>query len=267
MLQIDKAILATTKITPAKIATGESQTGPFRQKLSIENNGATDVTYDLSFENALSTGGVITPDFWDSDASVSFSSSSVTVRAGKSVNVFATINPATYPEYGQYGGYILITPRDGGQVYRVPFAGFVGDYQSIQVLAPTIYDLPWLSVLYQGSFYQVTDPSDWTFTMQDGDLPYFLVHFDQQARTFRVEIFTTNGRPMHRAYNVEYMPRNSSVTGFYAFPFDGTTFEGNKIFTVPDGEYYAVISVLKANGNPGLDWETWTSPHFIIDRP
>jgi minor extracellular serine protease Vpr len=155
-------------------------------------------------------------------------------------------------------------------VYRVPFAGFVGDYQSIQVLTPTPYDFPWLAVSIGGAFYgPVTGPADWVYSMVGEDIPYFLVHFDHQARTFRVEIFAENGKTWHRAYNEDYLPRNSTTTGFFAFPFDGTTIAGSKTYTVPDGNYYAVLSILKANGdsNNPADWETWTSPIFAIDRP
>jgi hypothetical protein len=151
----------------------------------------------------------------------------------------------------------------------VPFAGFVGDYQGIQVLAPTTYGFPWLSVLYGGSYYKLTNPADWTFTMVGSDIPFFLVHLDHQSRLFRVDIYSEKGKAWHRAYNEDYMPRNSSTTGFFAFPFDGSTFAGNKIYMVPDGTYYAVFSVLKANGdasNPA-HWEIWTSPNFVIDRP
>ncbi len=105
--------------------------------------------------------------------------------------------------------------------------------------------------------------------MQGGDIPYFLVHLDHQSRTFRMEIFAANGKAWHRAYNEEYLPRNSTTTGFYSFPFDGYTINGNKVSMVPDGTYYSVISVLKANGDPSnpAHWETWTSPLFVIDRP
>ena len=67
----------------------------------------------------------------------------------------------------------------------------------------------------------------------------------------------------------EYLPRNSTATGFYAFPFDGKTAAGNKVYTVPDGTYVIKLSVLKALGdasNPA-HWEYWTSPTFTIDRP
>ncbi|MCU0485796.1 MAG: Fn3-like domain-containing protein [Anaerolineales bacterium] len=270
MIDIDDAILATTKIEPAKISAGEGEVGPFTQQLTVENKGKGPVVYDLTYVNALSTSGVITPGFTLSDASITFSKTTLKVPAGRSASVKVTITPATGPVNGQYGGYIVFTPRDGGQVYRVPFAGFVGDYQGIQVLVPSAYGFPWLSVLIDGSFYQMTDPADWIFTMQDGDVPYFLVHFEHQSRTFRVEIFDAKGKSWQRAYNEEYLPRNSTATGFFAFPFDGTTMIGkDKFRAVPDGTYYAVISVLKALGdesNPA-HWETWTSPMFVIDRP
>jgi subtilisin family serine protease len=267
MLQIDKAILAMTKITPAKISTGESQAGPFTQVLSIENKSASALTYDLSFVNALSTGGVITPGFFTSDASVAFSSPTVTIPAKGTGSISVTINPATGPNKAQYGGYIIFTPQGGGQVYRVPFAGFVGDYQSIQVLTSAGFGFPWLAQI-SGSSY-VNRPSGATYTMQAGDIPYFLVHLDHQSRTFRLDIYAQGGKDWHRAYNEQYLPRNSTGTSFFAFPFDGYTFAGGKTYNVPDGTYYAVISVLKANGNSSTpaDWETWTSPLFVIDRP
>jgi subtilisin family serine protease len=268
MLRIDNAITATTKITPGKISAGEGQAGPFTQTLTIENNGISTVTYDLSFVNALSTGGVITPSFEDSDASVDFSVPTVTVPAGGTSTVSATINPATYPTFGQYGGYIIFTPETAGQIYRVPFAGFVGDYQGIQVLTSGGYGFPALGWSPDGANFGFAGAGD-TFSMQGYDIPFFLVHFDHQARALNINIYGQNGKDWHRAYKEEYLPRNSSSTGFFAFPFDGKTFAGGKVYTVPNGTYYAVISVLKANGdsNNPADWETWTSPLFIVHRP
>jgi hypothetical protein len=269
MLDIDDAILATTKIEPSKIAAGEGEAGPYTRKLKIENSGPSAVTYDLSHVNALSTGGVITATFFMSDAAVAFSAPNITVPAKGTAYVDVTITPASGPAYGQYGGYVVFTPQGGGQAYSVPFAGFVGDYQGIEVLTSAGYDFPWLSVLYGGSYYKLTAPTDWTFTMVGDDVPYFLVHFDHQSRLFRVEIFDHTGRAWHRAYNEEYMPRNSSSTSFFGFPFDGWTVNGNRLNMLPDGTYYAKISVLKALGvssNPA-HWETWTSPMFVIDRP
>ena len=268
MLDIYGAITSTTKIEPGKISTGESEAGPYTQMLTIENKAAMDVTYDLSFVNALSTGAnTFSVGFSLGNASVVFSSPSVTVPADSTVTVEATIYPATGPLGGIYGGYIVFTPQGGGQVYRVPYAGYIGDYQSIQVLAPGAGGWPQLG-FFDGDDFVVAAPGR-VFTMEGYDIPYFLVHLAHQSRTFRVEIFAENGRAWHRAYNLEYLPRNSGPTAYYAFGFDGQTFAGRRTITVPDGTYYAVISVLKANGddnNPD-HWETWTSPHFVIDRP
>jgi len=270
MLDIDDAILATTKIEPSKLAAGESESGPYVQTLKIENSGQSPVTYDLSFVNALSTGAnTFTPSFSTSNASVAYGAPSVVVPAKGSAYFTATITPATGPTGGQYGGYIVLTPQGGGPVYRVPFAGYIGDYQARQVLTSGGYGFPWLSVLYGGSYYMLTDPTDWTFTMAGSDVPYLLVHFDHQSRAFRVEIFDQAGRAWHRAYNEEYLPRNSASTGFFAFPIDGYTVNGKRVNMLPDGTYYAKISVLKALGddNKPAHWETWTSPMFVIDRP
>jgi hypothetical protein len=293
MLQIDKAILATSKVEPSKLSLGESQAGPSTQTLKITNNGTSAVTYDLSFVNALSTSGVTTPDFWDSDAYVDFSSTSVTVKAGKTATVTATINPATYPDYpdfypdyahGQYGGYIVFSGSDGSTM-RVPFAGFVGDYQSIQAITPTAYGFPWLAISLGGSFYgPVEGPADWVYTMVGEDIPYFLVHFEHQVRSIEFLIFdAATGKPVHSVFNnaiyEEYLPRNSSATGFFAFGWDGTRihsngyngngYDKNLVKGVPDGEYIVEIRALKALGDPKnpADFETWTSPMFVIDRP
>jgi minor extracellular serine protease Vpr len=276
MLDIDDSILAATVITPSKIATGEGEAGAFVQTLTLQNSGASAVTYDLSYVNAVSTGGVITPSFFGSNAFVSFSAASVSVPAGGTATVTATINPATGPVYGQYGGYIVFTPQGGGQVYRVPFAGFVGDYQGIQVLTPTPNGFPWLAYLDGGFYNQLVDTSDWTFTMQGNDFPYILVHFEHQVQVFEVEIYTAGGQPVHPAFNNaiynEFLPRNSTSTSFFAFAWDGTRLHNNgneNVKVVPDGQYYLVVNVLKANGDPNnpAHWETWTSPVINIDRP
>lgn len=272
MLDIDDAILATTRIEPAKIAAGESQAGPYTEMLTVTNNGMMPVTYTLSHLGALSTGpDTFVPSFFTGFATVTFSEPTITVPAGGSASVTVTITAnAGLPDKSQYGGYIKFTPTTPGQSYTVPYGGFKGDYQSIQVLAPTKYGFPWLSVLIGGSYYTLTAPEDWTFTMQGTDYPFFLVHLDHQSRSMKMEIFdAVTGKAYHAFAKEEYLPRNSTTTGFFAFPFTGETQTGKKVFTVPDGTYVAKISLLKANGdasNPD-HWEYWTSIPFVIDRP
>ncbi len=270
MLDIDDAILATTEIEPGKLALGESEGGPAVQTLTIDNNGPTDVTYNLLHVPALSTrGSTFAPSFTTGFASVAFSASSVTVPAGgtATVDVTITANPAL-ADRSQYGGYIVFTPQGGGQVYRVPYAGFKGDYQSILVLNPTPFGFPWLAKLSGGFFFN--QPGGATYTLTGDDIPFILVHLDHQVRRLRMEVFDANtGKAWHRALDLAFVGRNSTSTSFFALPWDGTTANGDKVNVVPDGQYVIVLSVQKALGddsNPA-HFESWTSPVITIDRP
>ncbi len=260
MLDIDDAILATTRVEPGKISLGESEWGPVVHKLTIENKADTAVTYDLWEEwYAIATTGTFAVDmgYWGSDGYL-IMPASVTVPAYGKKNVSVTFVPPTGPGLSTYGGYILLEPQGGGQSYRVPYAGFDGDYQALSILYANPYGLP---------FIVNEAPS---YTMVGDDIPDFWVNFGQQARKFRMEVFDAEkGKAWHRAYDFDYFGRSSSEGNVYSFPFDGTTFSGNKVRTVPDGDYYVVISVLKPLGddNNPAHWETWTSPVFSIDRP
>ena len=278
MVDIDDAILATTSITPAKLALGESAAGPSVQELRVRNRAAFPITYTLSFVNSLSTGGTIAPSFFASDATVAFDKASITVPAHGEADFTATISGATGPALGQYGGYLVLTPVDGGRVYRVPFAGFVGDYQSIPVLLPTANGFPWLAKLANGTF--TNQPNGATYSMQGDDTPQFLVHFEHQAQRFLMQVteiktdkkgVQKKGRNWHKILDERYFGRNSSSTGFFAFAWDGQTFagKGQQTFTVPDGQYVVTMSVLKPLGDvddPAHN-EIWESPLITIDRP
>ncbi|HUE84614.1 MAG TPA: S8 family serine peptidase [Vicinamibacterales bacterium] len=275
MLDIDDAILAPTRIEPGELSLGESEGGPATRTLKIANDSTQDVTYNLSHAGALSTGpNTFAPTFHTGFASVAFDSDgapvmSVAVPSGGTATVNATItaNPGL-PDRSLYGGYLVFTPQDGGAPYRVPYSGFKGDYQSIQVLAPTPNGFPWLAKLVGTSLVKQADGA--TFTMQGGDVPRILFHLDHQSRRLRLEVNEAGtGRSWHRVVDLQYLTRNTSPTGFFSIAWDGDTFAGRKTFTVPNGTYEVTLSVLKALGddsNPA-HVETWTSPSFVIARP
>ena len=102
----------------------------------------------------------------------------------------------------------------------------------------------------------------------------FLAHFEHQSRRFLINVFQVNAngtrfRNWHKIIDESYFGRNTSSTGFFAIAWDGTTFNGPSILTVPDGQYVVEISVLKALGdvNDPADTELWESPLITIDRP
>jgi subtilisin family serine protease len=270
MLQVDKSVLATTRVEPAKLSLGESEHGPATHTLTVRNEASEPVTYVPSFVNAVSTGSnSFAVTFSTSNASVAFDSAALTVPAGGSAQLTATVTAPSGPVGGQYGGYLILTPDNGGQVVRVPFAGYVGDYQARQVLTPGGNGFPWLG-RYTGTAYN-NQPQGGTYSMADTlNIPYFLVHFDHGAQRARFEVVDADtGKSWHRALELEHVARSSTASSFYAYAWDGTTTSGNKTYTVPNGRYQVRLSVLKALGdsNNPAHWETWTSPVITVARP
>jgi minor extracellular serine protease Vpr len=268
MLDIPGAVLSMTSIEPGKISLGESEFGPVTRTLSIKNHGTSTRTYDLSHVPALSTGGsTFSPSFFTGFATVDFSAPSVTVPAGgtASVDVTITANPGL-ADRSLYGGYLVATAQGGGPVWRVPYAGFKGDYQSILVLNPAANanGNPLLRpALSLGPSVPVT------INPNADEVAWVLFHLDHQVQRLRMEVFDAmTGRAWHRAFEEKFLPRNATATGFFAVPFDGTTVNGRRLNVLPNGQYVIKLSVLKPLGddsNPAHT-ESWTSPVITIDR-
>ena len=281
MVQIADAVRAATRVAPGKLSLGEFEPGsaPIVRTLTVTNNGSSPVTYGLSHTAAMATSGsTFAPAFPVNFASaVTFSAPSVTVPPGGTATVDVAIAPnAGLPDRGQYGGWVVLTPQGGGTVLRVPFAGFKGDYQSIQVLVPTANGFPWLASLSNGNF--IKQPAGASYTLQGNDVPFFLVHLDHQSQRIEFEILeAATGQPVHPVFHdfidLENVGRNSSATGFFSFSWDGTRLHSNggkgKTKEVPNGQYVVVLKVLKALGdaNNPSHWETWTSPVVTLARP
>lgn len=270
MLDLPGSILATTKVTPSKLSLGESEAGPDTRSITLRNDTDKAVTYTFSHEPALGThGSTFVPEFNDSFATVAFGANELEVPAHSTGSVDVTITAPAEPDKGQYGGYLAVTATDQDTV-RVPYAGFIGDYQSIPTVTPTENEFPWLARL-EGDQY-TNQPDGATFTLQDGDIPYLLVHLDHHAQRLRLTVRDAEtGRLWHRAMNAWYQGRNGTPTDFYALPWDGTTtkFGSDEIVTVPDGTYTIEVQAVRTLGdshNPD-HVETWTSPPITLDRP
>jgi minor extracellular serine protease Vpr len=293
MLDIDDVIKSTVGVTPGKLSLGESQAGPQTRMLTVRNTGSAAVTLTLSSVDAIATtraiadsGTSTTPGpvsqlgFDIGDSSVSFSQNPLTVPAGGSATVQVTISPDAALDDGlTYGGYVVLTPAGGGAPYRVPFAGYKGDYQAVQPLDGfNGATLPWLTKLTGGNF--VNQPAGATYTLANGDVPYFLVHFNHQVRRVEFEVVdAASGKRVHPVFSNfeedDYLGRSSTRTQFFAFTWDGTRMHDNGKGTpdhrkvVPNGTYKVNIRALKALGdsNNPAHWQVWTSPAITLARP
>jgi minor extracellular serine protease Vpr len=282
MVDISQTALANVVISPGKLSLGEMEAGSTSEQLltiklaeSPFNPGAAKrkVRYTLGYVPALSTGAnTFTPSFNTGSASVTFSVPSFNMGGGdKSFIVKATITPPGPNSVARlFGGYITFTPDDGGPILSVPFAGYNGDYQAITAMVPTPNNFPWLAKLAGGTF--TNQPSGATYTMQGDDVPQVLLHLDHQARQIEFAIVNvTNGNSAGVGLVEDYMPRNSTTTGFFSFAWDGTTFieKGQRPRPLPNGTYRIELKLLKALGdkdNPA-HFETWSSPNITIARP
>jgi hypothetical protein len=181
-----------------------------------------------------------------------------------------TITPPAAASVRLFGGYITLTPDDGGPVLRVPYAGYKGDYQAIVALTPTPAGLPWLARL-QGTAF-VNQPNGGLFTLVGNDVPFFIFHLDHPVRLLKMKVVdVATGTSFDLATRLEFFARSATATAGFVFAWNGTTIkhEGDTPTPVPDGTYTIELSVLKALGdrqNP-THVESWISPEITIARP
>lgn len=287
LLQIDKAITTTTSVTPSKISLGEGSGGT--RTLTVANRGSSPVTYTLSNVNSVSNDpGTFALSFNLPDTTASFTSPTVTVPAGGAATVGVTIgaDPAL-DDKSLYGGFIVLS-APGAQTLRIPYAGFKGDYQSIQAVSAGGCSLPALvkvdaaakvtcdagvAAIAGASRVGATGAS---YSLGNGDDPVIVFHLDHQVRQLNVQVLNADGSYVHPVFNYaskqSYLPRNSTATSFFTYAWDGTRGQdngNNKVKVLPNGTYRLKLSALKAGGDAGnaADWETYTTPPITLARP
>jgi subtilisin family serine protease len=323
LLDIDDAILATTRITPGKLSLGDSVTpdagtnrdrqddqgdevGGGPRTLTIENDGSRTVTYALSNVDALAVAGrdIVAEHPEQAPSTVAFEYggrpvTSVLVRAHGKERLQVTITPnPSLSEGAIYGGYLVFTPDRGDAPLRVTYAGYKGDYQAVEAMTATKNGYPWLArrtnltIDFAGHIQPVyaKESNGATFTLAPTtlttipagpitragtDSPFVLVHMNNQARHISVDIFDARTqRRLGTAFEQDFVPRNRVEILAAAqpwvlatvLPIDGTVRTGNRRHELPDGDYYAVVTVERALAERSTPTESWTSPRFRIER-
>jgi minor extracellular serine protease Vpr len=298
LMDIDDAIVAATTIAPSELSVGEGSTAQ-TFTFTITNNGPSPVTYLLSHVSGVTSfGSTFVPSIASNAAAVSFTPPSVDVPAGGSATFDATINPAALAAIpvlnrGVYGGSIVAT--GGGATYRVPYAGFVGDYQTIQVLGPGGCTLsPFPGIFRLGGQTACTaatppltldipvtrQPEGAVFLVENReDRPIILYQRAHQSRRIEIRALEqATGREYLVAFG-DYLSRNATNSPSLANNgFSTFTWDGKQLFTnaagkvqrkeVPEGAYKLKLVVTKALADPAnpAHTEVWTSPTIVIER-
>jgi minor extracellular serine protease Vpr len=292
LAQIVSAVETPAWVTPSKLSLGEGYGGT--RRLTVTNGSTAPVTYDLSQVSTLGTGpstaaGAVYPfnfTYLVGSDTATFSSPSVTVAPRSSASFDVNIAAGGWRDKSLYGGYIVLTPRGGGDSLRVPYVGFMGDYQSLPLLTSANCGLPAVFKLNAaasdaclGGGVQRLGAAGASFTLQGSDFPILLYHLNHQVRQLNVQIYKANGSPVHPVFNyatqLDFLPRNSAATTFFEFDWDGTRSQdngggnGDHRKLVSNGTYILKLNVLKALGNANnpADWETFTTPPIILARP
>ena len=292
LAQVVDAVTTPAWVTPSKISLGEGSGGS--AQLTITNSGSTSITYDLSGVTTIGTGpstatGAVYPfnfAYLTGSDTATFSTPSVTVPTGGSAAVNVNIQAGAWRDKSLYGGYVVLTPRDGGVTLRVPYVGFFGDYQSLPVLTAANCGLPAVFQVRAGSGdgclgagISRLGTAGATFTLRGSDFPILLFHLNHQVRKLNIQVFKADGSAVHPVFNYvtqqEFLGRNSTAITFFEFDWDGTRSQdsgggnGDHRKAVPNGRYILKLGVLKALGDASnsADWETFTTPPITLARP
>ncbi|HEY5483390.1 MAG TPA: S8 family serine peptidase, partial [Propionibacteriaceae bacterium] len=176
LIQIATALTTKQTVSPGKISLGEGSAGPQTTSITLTNTSDKPVTYAIAKSDGVATlGSLISASFFKKNATATMSApKTVTVPAKSTAIVNVRITPPNAPATAIYGGWVTFTAT-GATTLHVPFAGMVGDYQSVKVLTgdglPTLAQLDATGNLAPVSGHPV-------YTMQNFDYPFVLLHLD-----------------------------------------------------------------------------------------
>ncbi len=270
LIKIDRAILAKQTVSPGKISMGEGESGPRTTAITLTNNGDQPVTYGISKKDGVATVGSLTPLMRFTQSSAGLTAPlSVTVPAHGTAVAKVTITPPTTPSTAIYGGWVTFTSKTS--TLQVPYAGMVGDYQSVKALAGD--GLPTLARDVNGEPVPVSGNP--TYTMLGSDVPIVMLHLDYPVSDLTIDIYKVNARgnlvtvhPLYAGW-VRTGPMGKDPS-YISARFTGryTTTTGAKPKALPNGSYVFVVKALKALGDPAnpAHTETWQSPVFTVSR-
>ena len=295
MLDIDDAVQATTKVTPSELSMGEGASAQTKT-ITIANTGVAPVTYSITHQPAAGTrGSTFAPILTTNTAAVGFSEATVTVPAGGSATVNVTITTNTSSpllDKSVYSGYLAVT--GAGSTYRVPYAGFTGDYQTVAVLAPGGCSFPGLFKRGGTTDCVAATPTTPAVTLPDftrqaeaatfnveerADRPVILYHRAHQSRRLEIRAVDVVANKSYLVAFADYLSRSATNGRSLADGgFSTFTWDGKRLFTnaagkvhrqaLPAGLYQLQVVVTKALAEEGNlnHVETWTSPAMNIVR-
>ncbi|MCD0168924.1 S8 family serine peptidase [Deinococcus sp. 23YEL01] len=296
----------TVRATPNKLSLGESASFATRNKVVVlKNTFSRTETFKAYHYPALTIGGTtVAPSPSQAYATMTINGQDadkadvmVTVPGNGETELNVVITPpAGAPDKAQYGGYIVLE-SNSGQNMVIPYGGFKGDYQSIQVLGNLIVNgasqnFPALADDAADTYYTegqvVATPIDYTFkevaldpskpTELTLDAPYIIAQMSHQSRRLTMELLDANGNVIETLATANYLSRNctnnlasasDTCRAFNTYSWNGKVGSGNNATNAANGTYQLRLKVLKALGDESVasDTEVYTTQKFTVARP
>ena len=300
LIQVDRAIEADVTTEPGLVQLGQQLAGETSSTtVTVHNHTDAELTYAVSHTPATATSGTANVfGYWLVAAEVDHPES-VTVPANGTADLtFSVTSPSLEGEEGDpmdptFGGYLHLTEGDDSPAYSIAYGGSAFDLQEIEVLADMIdgdgnvtQELPALATVTSCEIWNgidCVDPAagfapigdnDYVFTMEQGEHPVFLVHFEHQARNMTWVAWSADeeGNPsevLGTVNSIDYLARSATRNGFDAYTWDGMIVtESGARERLPSGDYVMQIDVTKAsawNDDREAGVETYISQAVSID--
>jgi hypothetical protein len=248
---------------------------------SLKNTGSEDVTYTIGQVGsgtvyALSDDGTTIPAFFSAGdfmetttnyASLSFSSKSVVVSAGKTAVVRVSATPPKGLDASRipiYSGYVTLNGTNGDSM-SIPYLGAATSMRNVTILDTKHGENFLKSTESDGA---ITAGHEFTFSGPSGpetntSYPVFDLRLSMGTRLLEVDAKSSNGTVLGSIaqYPKEFQSR--SATGPSSIEWQGYLADGT---VVPAGSYSLLVRALKIFGNPAKksDYDVVETPLFKV---
>ncbi|THV40538.1 S8 family serine peptidase [Glycomyces buryatensis] len=268
VVDVVSALDAAGSMSPTGISVGDG-TGPRTFEVTLASDSRRTQAYRLSHQNAVSTTGDIRDTGFEAGASkATFEPKTVTLYPGQRTTVEVTVTPdAELPDGSVFGGRIVARPEGRGENLAAAYAGYMGDYLDIEVLAHP--DYPRLAVpigedeITGEIDYRDLEPDE-KFSIADGPVPTALVYLERQVAAMEVDLENTETGEVVSWGSEEFVERSPGPDD--AAAIDLAQFIEDDPDALAPGKWRTQVRVLKALGdseNPD-HWEHWRSPEFTL---
>jgi subtilisin family serine protease len=233
--------------------------------VTIKNKGTQSKQFDISYEYSIAKTGVLNAAA--NGVTITTSTQSVTVEAGASSNLTATITVPGTAETGRYEGYVnIVNQTNPEEKYRLPFAVYVVEkgIGKTAMARPAISQVNW----------QPAHPF-----MSPPGLGYLKYRLNSPMKSVRLYIFDKDGRPLGstgtraetfsgatKVLNQDIFGTIDTIGGYY--PFIGDPKDEKTDINLPrvkftEDQYQVKLRAIDIDGT--TTYETPMYP-FIIDN-